>query len=243
MSKPVHIGCSGWNYRDWRGVIYPDGVPARDWLGRYSELFKTVEVNATFYRLPTEKTVQTWAEETPEDFRFAVKASRYMTHVYRLKEPKRGGTGLFFERLEPLRAAGKLGPILWQLPENFKRDDERLAGILGRAPAGRHAFEFRHESWFTRDVYDILAAHCAALVVSDSPKWPFQTHDLTTDWTYIRFHYGRRGRRGNYSARELEEWKRRLAAWRSRVEIFAYFNNDWRGIAPRNAGWLADRLS
>jgi uncharacterized protein YecE (DUF72 family) len=243
LGKPVHIGCSGWNYRDWRGVIYPEGLPARRWLERYAELFATVEVNATFYRLPTEKTVQTWAEQTPEDFRFAVKASRYMTHVYRLKEPKRGGTGLFFERLEPLRAAGKLGPILWQLPQNFKRDDERLAGVLGRAPAGRHAFEFRHESWFTRDVYDILAAHGAALVVSDSPKWPFQTHDLTTGWTYIRFHYGRRGRRGNYSERELEEWKRRLAAWRSRVEIFGYFNNDWSGIAPRNARWLAERLS
>jgi uncharacterized protein YecE (DUF72 family) len=164
-----------------------------------------------------------------------VKTSRYMTHVYRLKEPKKGGTGLFFEKLEPLREAGKLGPLLWQLPENFKRDDERLAGVLDRAPPGRHAFEFRHPSWFTNDVYALLREHGAALVVADHPKWPFQARKLTTDWTYIRFHYGHRGRGGNYSDSEIDTWRRRVAAWRSRADVYAYFNNDWKGFAIRNA--------
>ena len=133
VSKPVHIGCSGWNYRDWRGVIYPEGLPARRWLERYAELFDTVEVNATFYRLPTEKAVKTWVEQTPPRFVFAVKASRYLTHVKRLKTigERRGAL------LRPARAAGgggKLGPVLWQLPENFQRDDERLGAGSRRCP-------------------------------------------------------------------------------------------------------------
>ena len=241
MAKPVHIGCSGWNYRDWRGVLYPEGLPQRRWLERYAEVFDTVEINATFYRLPTEKAVQAWADATPPGFVFAVKASRYLTHVYRLKEPKKGGTGLFFDKLEPLREAGKLGPILWQLPENFKRDDDRLAGALGRAPEGKHAFEFRHASWFTKDVYELLRAHGAALVISDHPKWPFQTRKITADWTYVRLHRGQHGRGGNYSERELDTWARRIAAWRARAEVFAYMNNDWQAYAVRNAQYLAER--
>jgi uncharacterized protein YecE (DUF72 family) len=244
MARPVHIGCSGWNYRDWRGVLYPEGLPQRRWLERYAEVFGTVEINATFYRLPTEKAVRTWVDETPDDFAFAVKASRYMTHVYRLKEPKKGGTGLFFDTLRPLQEAGKLGPILWQLPENFKRDDARLSGVLERAPRDhRHAFEFRHPSWFAPGVYDILADHGAALVISDSPKWPFQARKLTTDWAYIRFHHGRRGHGGNYSNTELATWRRRIAAWRSRTEVFAYFNNDWEAYSVRNARRLDEGLS
>jgi uncharacterized protein YecE (DUF72 family) len=244
MARPVHIGCSGWNYRDWRGVLYPEGLPQRRWLERYAEVFETVEINATFYRLPTEKAVRAWVDETPDDFAFAVKASRYMTHVYRLKEPKKGGTGLFFDTLKPLQEAGKLGPILWQLPENFKRDDARLSGVLERAPRDhRHAFEFRHESWFAQGVYDILADHGAALVIADSPKWPFQARKLTTDWAYIRLHHGRRGHGGNYSNAELTTWRRRIAAWRSRTEVFAYFNNDWQAYAVRNARRLDGGLS
>jgi uncharacterized protein YecE (DUF72 family) len=244
MARPVHIGCWGWNYRDWRGVLYPEGLPQRRWLERYAEVFGTVEINATFYRLPTEKAVRAWVDETPDDFAFAVKASRYMTHVYRLKEPKKGGTGLFFDTLKPLQEAGKLGPILWQLPENFKRDDARLSGVLERAPRDhRHAFEFRHPSWFAPRVYDILADHGAALVIADSPKWPFQARKLTTDWAYIRFHHGRRGHGGNYSNTELATWRRRMAAWRSRTEVFAYFNNDWEAYSVRNARRLAEGLS
>jgi len=242
LSKPVHIGCSGWNYREWRGVIYPEGLPARRWLERYAELFDTVEVNATFYRLPSESAVKTWAEQTPRRFVFAVKASRYLTHVKRLKTTG-AGAKRFVDPLEPLAKARKLGPVLWQLPENFQRDDDRLAETLEGLPRGRHCFEFRHPSWFTEEVYALLRRHRAALVIGDHPERPFQTHEITASWTYVRFHYGRRGRRGNYSERELERWERRIASWRSELEVFLYFNNDWEAFAPRDARWLAERLS
>ena len=132
--------------------------------------------------------------------------------------------------------------MLWQLPENFRRDDDRLGEALEGLPRGRHCFEFRHPSWFTEEVYALLRRHRVALVIGDHPERPFQTHEITADWTYVRFHYGRRGRRGNYSQRELERWERRIASWRSEIEVFLYFNNDWEAFAPRDALWLAERL-
>jgi uncharacterized protein YecE (DUF72 family) len=233
-SKPVHIGCSGWSYQDWRGRLYPEELPQSRWLTRYAETFDTVEINNTFYRLPTKKAVKAWAEQSPEGFCFSVKASRYLTHLKRLKE-LRPYLKRFYDPLEALTKSGKLGPVLWQLPGNFKRDDERLKGALDVLPEGRHAFEFRHESWFDPDVYSILRDEGVALVVGDHPKWPFQTRERTTDWTFIRFHYGRKGRKGNYSYPELDTWARRLAQWRRTTEIYAYFNNDWSGYAPENA--------
>ena len=135
MAKPVHIGCSGWNYRDWRGAIYPEGLPARRWLERYAELFDTVEVNNTFYRLPSQSAVEGWVEQTPPGFVIAVKASRYLTHVKRLREMTRAATR-YFKAIKPLADSSKLGPVLWQLPANFKRDDERLGAALARASGG-----------------------------------------------------------------------------------------------------------
>ena len=242
--KPVRIGCSGWVYKDWKGDLYPADLPQRRWLERYAEVFQTVEVNNTFYRLPTVAAVERWATETPDDFVFAVKGSRYTTHVKRLLSFPRYSER-FFERIEPLVRAGKPGPVLWQLPGNFKRDDERLAGALDalRERPGRHAFEFRHETWFTDDVYELLREHDAALVIGDDPERPFQERKLTASWTYLRFHRGSAGRRGNYSSRELGPWRRRIAAWRARHEVFAYFNNDWEGYAPRNASELAKSFS
>jgi uncharacterized protein YecE (DUF72 family) len=239
--KPVHIGCSGWNYKDWRERVYPKGVPASRWLEHYATLFDTVEVNATFYRLPTRAAVEGWVEAAPAGFVFAIKSSRYLTHIKRLADLS-GGIERFYERIEPLLETPKMGPVLWQLPENFRRDDDRLAAALDALPAGRHCFEFRHASWFAPKVTELLRAHRVALVIGDHPKRPFQTHELTTDWTYIRLHYGRRGRRGNYSVRELETWKRRIAAWRSNAEVFIYANNDWEAFAVRNATWLHERL-
>ena len=243
--KPVRIGCSGWAYRDWRGVLYPEKLPQRKWLSRYAEEFGTVEINNTFYRLPSTDAVKGWVGETPDDFRFAVKASRYLTHIKRLKSAEIY-IDRFLERLEPLTASGKLSVILWQLPPNFKRDDERLDAALeairARAP-GRHCLEFRHESWFAPDVYELLRRHRSALVISDDPEFPFQTRELTTGWTYVRLHRGARGRRGNYSAAELATWRRRIAGWRARTEALIYFNNDWEAFAVRNARTLRDSLS
>jgi uncharacterized protein YecE (DUF72 family) len=239
--RPVHIGCSGWNYSHWRERVYPKGLPQRRWLEHYARLFRTVEINNTFYRLPRREAVAAWVKESPPGFLFAVKASRYLTHVKRLQDMGRG-VERFYERIEPLLRSPKMGPVLWQLPPTFRRDDERLAGALAQLPPGRHCFEFRHESWFVDETYELLRRHGAALVIGDHPQRPWQAHELTADWTFIRFHYGHRGRNGNYSERELEQWARRIEGWRAGAEVFAYFNNDWEGYAVRNGLWLRSRL-
>ena len=240
--RPVRVGCSGWNYDDWRGRLYPEGLGKPRWLRRYAEVFDTVEVNSTFYRLASRDAVARWVEETPDGFLFAAKASRYLTHVRRLRDI---GEGIerYYERIEPLVKASKLGPIVWQFPATFKRDDELLGTTLGVLPPGRHCFEFRHASWFSAGVYELLGRHGAALVIGDHPKWPFQARRLTTDWTLVRLHHGHRGRRGNYSEAELETWARRIASWRRRAEVLVYLNNDWEGFAVENALSLRRRLS
>jgi len=240
--RSIRVGCSGWNYESWKEEFY-EGKPRRLWLQHYAQHFDTVEVNNTFYRLPLESSVARWVEETPPDFLFAVKASRYLTHIKRLTDLG-GGIQRYYERLEPLVRSPKMGPVLWQLPATFRRDDDRLAAALRALPLGRHCFEFRHASWFVAPVYELLRAHAAALVIGDRPEVKeFQTFEFTTDWTYVRFHYGARGRRGNYSEAELEEWARRFGDWSREVEILAYFNNDWEVFAVRNALWLKRRLS
>jgi uncharacterized protein YecE (DUF72 family) len=242
--RAIRLGCSGWNYASWKDEFY-GGKPARLWLEHYAQHFDTVEINNTFYRLPKRTAVATWERTTPPDFTFAVKTSRYLTHIKRLRDL---GPGLdrFYECIEPLRASPKLGPLLWQLPPNFQRDDERLAATLARldSTAERHCFEFRHPSWFAEDVYDLLREHHVALVIADRPEIKaFQAHRFTAPWTFVRFHYGSRGRRGNYSESELREWAARLRAWRAEVEVFAYFNNDWEVFAVRNALRLKELLA
>ncbi len=239
--RRVRVGCSGWNYKHWRERVYPAGLAAPRWLAHYASLFDTVEVNATFYRLPRPSAVANWVEQSPDGFVFAVKASRYLTHIKRLTDLGEG-VRRFYEHIEPLARSPKMGPVLWQLPESFHRDDDRLAAALEALPPGRHCFEFRHQSWFADDVYALLRERGCALVIGDNPKRPFQTHELTTDWTFVRFHYGRRGRGGNYSERELDAWAERIARWRERIEVFAYFNNDWNGYAVRNGISLARKL-
>ena len=241
MAREVRIGCSGWQYKDWRGRLYPEGLAQSRWLACYAERFDTVEVNSTFYRLASPDAVGRWMESTPDDFLFTVKASRYLTHIRRLADMGQG-VRRFYQSIEPLVGSPKLGPVLWQLPENFHRDDERLEGALSQLPKGRHCFEFRHESWFTPEVYELLRRNAVALVIGDHPKWPFQEQRLTADWTFIRFHHGSRGRRGNYSKSEIEEWAARIARWRRRADVYAYFNNDWEGFAVENALALKRQL-
>jgi uncharacterized protein YecE (DUF72 family) len=234
----IRVGCSGWNYDHWRGRLYPPSGSTGKWLSIYAEHFDTVEVNATFYRLPRATAVERWAAATPEEFCFAVKGSRYLTHVRRLRGPAEG-IGRLDSLIEPLRAADKLGPVLWQLPGNFKRDDDRLERFLARLTSGRHAFEFRHSSWFADDVYSRLRDHGVALVIADRGPEPAPEWIETTDWAYLRFHHGR-GRRGNYSRRELREWADRLGNVSG--DVYAYFNNDWEGFAVENARALAALL-
>jgi uncharacterized protein YecE (DUF72 family) len=238
----IKIGCSGWNYQHWRnGVFYPPRLPPRRWLEFYARHFDTVEVNATFYRLPRESAVANWVRESPPGFLFAVKMSRYVTHIKRLRDLA-SSLEVFYSRIRPLAGSPKLGPVLWQLPGTFRRDDERLAEALRALPPGRHCFEFRHESWFVDGVYELLRTRNVALVIGDTPVRPFQAHELTADWTFIRFHQGTRGRRSNYSERELEDWAQRIEGWAANADVYAYFNNDREGFAVRNGLWLRRRL-
>jgi uncharacterized protein YecE (DUF72 family) len=240
----IRVGCSGWNYAHWRnGVFYPPRCAAKSWLRYYARYFDTVEINMTFYRLPKVAAVARWVEETPEDFTFAVKVSRYVTHIKRLLDVPQH-LPLLYERIAPLRSSPKMGPLLWQLPPTFKADLGRLADALEHLHDGeRHAFEFRHPSWFTEETYTLLREHRVALVIGDRPQVNhFQARQLTADFAFVRFHGGTRGRNGNYSHVELDEWARRLERWSSEVDVFAYFNNDWEGYAIENALYLKERL-
>jgi uncharacterized protein YecE (DUF72 family) len=239
----VLIGCSGWNYADWRGPFYPPkGCPTSRWLEFYARAFPTVEINSTFYRLASRDAVARWIKQTPEEFVFAPKISRYITHMKRLTDMDRA-VARFYERIEPLAESSKMGPVLWQLPENFHRDDARLRFALENLPSGRHAFEFRHPSWFNDDVYALLRDHEVALVIGDDPQRPFQTYEFTTDFTFIRFHGGKRGRYGNYSDSEVGEWAERIRTWAAKRAVFAYFNNDWNAYAIGNARFLTRLVS
>jgi uncharacterized protein YecE (DUF72 family) len=240
----IRIGCSGWNYDHWRnGVFYPPRCATRNWLRYYAKFFDTVEVNMTFYRLPKAAIVARWVEETPPGFSFAVKVSRYLTHVKRLLDVPEH-LPLLYERIAPLLHSPKLGPLLWQLPPTFRLDLDRLATALEQLDDGRrHAFEFRHPSWFVDETYTLLREHNVALVIGDRPQVnDFQAHELTADFTFVRFHGGTRGTNGNYAHAELDEWAERLERWSAEVDVYAYFNNDWEGYAIENALYLKERL-
>ena len=237
----VLVGCSGWQYQDWRGGLYPEGCPQREWLRVYAERFPTVEVNSSFYMLPKRPAVERWVEAVPPGFVFTVKVSRFLTHMKRLTTVADGMRRLN-ERIEPIIERGCLGPLLWQLPPNFKRDDERLANALAELPRDqRHAFEFREASWFQDDVYALLREHGVATVLAHDARRPLPEPPPTADFAFVRFHWGARGRRGNYSDAELEQWAPRIRALAGGREAFVYFNNDWEGFAPRNA-MLLERL-
>jgi uncharacterized protein YecE (DUF72 family) len=241
----LRIGCSGWNYAHWRnGVFYPPRCAARNWLEFYARHFDTVEINTTFYRLPREQAVARWVEATPPGFVFAVKVSRYVTHIKRLLDVGEH-LPLLYDRIGPLLRSDKMGPLLWQLPPTFALDLERLADALEHTHDGRrHAFEFRHPSWFREETYALLREHGVALVIADRPEVNhFQAHELTAGFTFVRFHSGTRGRNGNYSHAELDEWAERLERWSAQVDVYAYFNNDWEGFAIENARYLEGRLA
>jgi uncharacterized protein YecE (DUF72 family) len=229
----VHIGTSGWHYAHWRGAFYPIELPAREWLTFYAQHFESVEINNSFYHLLEVATLQTWAENTPPGFRFAAKASRYLTHMKKLKDPQPALSN-FLSRIEALGA--KLGPILFQLPPHWRCDLERLETFLSALPGEhRYAFELRDPSWQTPAVFALLARHRAASCVYDlagvqSPA------ELTTDFAYVRLHGPAGPYQGCYSRDALATWAERLREWASRLaEIYIYFDNDEAGYAARNA--------
>ena len=236
----LHIGTSGWIYEHWRGVFYPERLPQREWLDFYAREFDTVEINFTFYRLPSRETFQSWRDRAAPAFSYAVKGSRFVTHLKRLRDPEQH-VGRFFERLQGL--GDRAGPILWQLPPNFHRNDERLRGFLAALPREyRHAIEFRHASWLVEAVFAHLAEDGLALCIPDRPDLP-QTVRLTANWTYVRFHGGT-DEGGSYTAAQLDDWAERIRAFLARgAAVWVYFNNDWHGHAIRNARDLRARLA
>ena len=242
MAGAIHIGCSGWVYSSWRDVLYPQGLAQRRWLERYAEAFDTVEVNSTFYRLASPPAVERWVEATPADFRFTVKASRYLTHITHLQYLERG-LGRFYAGIAPLVGSGKLEAVLWQFPPTQQRDDGLLDRALPHLPAGRHAFEFRHPSWFTEEVLERLRAHDVARVIGDHPQRPWQPLSLTASFSLVRLHYGSHGRRGNYSKRELAVWAQRVGDLAAEADVLVYFNNDWEGFAVHNAIYMKELLA
>lgn len=230
----MHVGTSGWQYADWRGVLYPDDVPQRLWLERYAECFSTVESNNAFYRLPDASTFEGWRDRTPARFRMAVKASRFLTHIKRLKDPDEPVARLMD------RATGlgdTLGPVLLQLPPNLQVDTERLDACLRCFPAGaRVAVEPRHESWWTDEVRGVLRERKAALCWSDRLGRPQAPLWRTTTWAYVRLHEGRAKPRPSYGDGALRTWVRRIGdEWTDRHDVYVYFNNDPGGAAVRNA--------
>ena len=227
---PVWIGTSGWHYRHWRGGLYPPSLPTRAWLAHYARLFATVELNNAFYRLPEGSMFASWAEMLPEGFVVSVKASRYLTHIRRLRDPVEP-----VERLmERARELGpKLGPVLLQLPPNLGIDLDALEASLAAFPRGaRVAVEFRHESWFDLAVRRVLedAGACLCLADRDGPRGPLWR---AADWGYVRFHHGRSRPPSCYGRAALDSWARRLSElWPKTAAVFAYFNNDGHGCAP-----------
>jgi uncharacterized protein YecE (DUF72 family) len=233
----LYVGTSGWQYADWRGALYPQQLPQSRWLEHYAERFETVEVNNTFYRLPPRSTFEDWRVRTPPDFHFAVKASRFLTHVKRLKEPKEP-VARFLDHAGGL--GQKLGPILLQLPPTMRADAARLAGALDEFPSGqRLALEFRHESWFTDEIYSVLRERCATLVIADR-LGKHSPLERTADWYFVRFHQGTATPQPCYGDRALASWAERIAAaWGADAGGYAFFNNDPGACAPRNAARFA----
>ena len=232
----LRIGTSGWHYADWWGPFYPEGVRKKDALQYYASRFSTAELNAPFYRTPTEKAVQGWFDATPDDFRFAWKASRFLTHFKRLLVDDES-LGLIEDRIEIL--GRKAGPVLFQLPPQMPADRERLATFLKRLnPSRRYCFEFRHASWYSPAIFDILRDHDASLCISDHASAPAPS-EVTAGWVYVRNH-GPGGRyHGSYSDQALAAWAKAFRRWRKEGrDVWCFFDNDVKSAAPADA----DRL-
>jgi len=241
-SQPdVRIGTSGWHYAAWRGPFYPEDTKTKDFLSFYITRFATAELNNPFYRLPTEATVRAWREATPENFLFAWKASRLITHLKRLKDVEEN-VPFMFKRAEGL--GEKLGPVLFQLPPALKADRERLARFLNLLPKNRrHTFEFRHPSWYEPPILDLLREHDVALCLSDHAAAP-APWAVTASFVYIRAH-GPSGRYwGSYSDETLRQWADDVAAWRDQGRaVYCYFDNDIKSAAPEDARRLLDLVA
>ncbi|SRR5579883_789580 len=234
----IHVGTSGWHYKHWIGPFYPEKTPAAGMLAFYARHFDTVELNNTFYKLPSKPAIETWRDATPARFRFAAKGSRFLTHMKKLTDTGRG-VHRFFDCVDLL--GRKLGPVVFQLPPNWGANVDRLEAFCGALPRGhRYAFEFREPSWNQEPVYRVLRKYRAAYCIFDLAG--FQSPcEITADFTYIRLHGPGEKYQGSYDDRALRTWAKRLRDWNLR-NAYVFFDNDQAGFAPRNAMRLREMI-
>lgn len=244
MSK-IFIGTSGYIYSHWeKDVFYPKNLPKSKKLEYYCQHFLTVELNSTFYRLPGEKTFESWYKRTPDNFIFAVKVSRFITHIKKLVNCK-DSWKIFLDRVLILKE--KLGPLLFQFPSFFKKDTRRLKEFIEMIFENpkqrlRFAFEFRHESWCSKEVYQILQKFNCSWVIADSPYWP-KVFKVTADFVYIRMHGSKILFASEYSKKELRNLAQKIKQWQKKnLDVYVYFNNDAHGFAIKNAKELMEIL-
>lgn len=241
-AQHIHIGTSGWHYDHWSGPFYPQDLPKNQWLDFYAGRFSTIELNNPFYHLPAKKTFENWRKDTPDGFIFSVKASRYITHIKRLKDPQKS-LGKFFDRAIGLKE--KLGPVLFQLPPNFvagkEENRERLKDFLKALPQKhRYTIEFRDKSWFNEEIYRLLEEHNVAFCIFELDRL-LTPKAVTADFVYIRLHGPGGKYQGKYPQQTLKEWADDFSRWRKgRKDVYCYFDNDDSGYAPQNARELQE---
>lgn len=247
----IYIGTSGWQYAHWRGNFYPEDLPTSRWLTYYSDCFNTVEVNSSFYHQVRAATFKKWQKQTPKYFVFSLKGHRFITHIKRLKD--KSSVDIFLKNVQVLRKRDKPHVILWQFPPNFVKDTNRLKTFVQVLPNQfRHAFEFRHKSWVSKDTKLILekAGVQTTIVIQDWKAWPQERDYLQTlgkswvtdfSFVYIRFHGKTVLYASNYPDSELETWAEKIKEWRQEgLDVYAYFNNDACGFAAKNAKRLQE---
>jgi len=238
--KRSYIGCSGYHYSAWKGPFYPDDIPKKDWLGYYAERFNSVEINNSFYKVPDPETFESWKDQTPATFRFTLKGSRYITHMKKLKDPEKH-LKKFYDAIEPL--GDKTRCILWQLPGNLHEDTEKLDHFCSKLSQDyTNVLEFRHQSWFSGKVGEIISGArkcviCSLSAPGDLPEDLFVDRGIT----YVRFHGKDDWYRHDYSDGELEKWAEKIAGSGTR-ELYAYFNNDVDAHAPVNAQTFREKM-
>jgi len=235
-----YIGCSGFHYKDWKGKFYPESIAQGKWLSYYSDNFNSVEINNTFYKIPEHSTLKSWIDQTPSEFRFSVKASRYITHMKKLKDSKIH-VGKFYKSIDPLKK--KLGAVLWQLPASFHRNDERIETFCRSLDNSfTNVIEFRHISWFEEEVYNLISSFDVSFCSISAPGDLPELIEDSTCKIYLRFHGKEEWYRYNYSNEELDKWKNEIV--KSNADIcYIYFNNDYNAYAVENGIKMKELLS
>ncbi len=239
--RDIWIGTSGWTYDGWRGPFYPKVVPKKNWLRWYASQFPTTEINGSFYRTPSLEAVRAWRDATPDDFVFAWKASKFITHWKRLSEKSKNSLELMETRLAALDP--KVGPVLFQLPARFQADRRRMAAFLKMLSKRRlYVFEFRHDSWYDETIFALLRKHNVALCLSDHRDAP-APWEVTADHVYVRGHGPTGQYKDRYPKKTLEAWARTIKQWRrKRLTTYCYFDNDQKSAAPHDARRLTEMI-